>query len=61
MCSLLAPWVLVAAFFASLTGLTNPSWPVDQLIRTVVLTFAGRIYTGIPLLVLIFSCARIWE
>lgn len=53
--------IVLTAGFMSFTGLADPSWPFDQLIWTVVLTFAGIIYTGIPMLVLIFPCALIWE
>jgi hypothetical protein len=51
---------VLAAGHMSFTGLADPSWPFEPLVWTVVLAFAGLLYTGIPMLVLIFPCALIW-
>lgn len=51
---------ILTAGFLSFTGLPISRWPFEPLVWTVVLAFAGLLYTGIPMLVLIFPCALIW-
>lgn len=57
--TLLLGIALVAALM-SFTGLPEPHSPMEPVIWTAVIFFAGVLYTGIPMLVLIFPCAVLW-